>query len=106
MPIGALICVEKHTGHRQLQEIVISASALNPEDNMMIMSKRHGDEIFFNVADKIYGEDADYNHWHQGFTTSEGRFVDREEAWLIAKAANQIRRVTGSPGTLFSEDLY
>lgn len=106
MPIGALICVDKHTGHRQLQEIIISASALNPLDGMMIMSRRHCDEIFYAVADKIYGENADYNHWDQGFTTSTGRFVERDEAWEIAKAAQQIRRVSGSPGTLFSEDLY
>lgn len=42
----------------------------------------------------------------QGFITSAGRFVDREEGWNIAQASGQILRVTGSPGTLFSEDLW
>jgi hypothetical protein len=42
----------------------------------------------------------------QGFLTSTGRFVSREEAWEIAGAACQIREVTGPFGTLFSEDLW
>lgn len=42
----------------------------------------------------------------QGFVTSEGRFVDREEAWKIAEIANQIIRQSGGKGTLYSEDLY
>jgi len=40
---------------------------------------------------------------NQGFITSKGRFVDREEAWQIARAAGQIERDGGS---LMSEDLY
>jgi len=43
---------------------------------------------------------------YQGFVTSAGRYVDREEAWRIAKAAGQIKRVTGSEGALFSEDMW
>jgi hypothetical protein len=46
----------------------------------------------------------------QGFTTSTGRFVGREEAMQIAVAAGQVdpknRKIdTGSPD-LFSEDLW
>jgi len=44
--------------------------------------------------------------FEQGFITSTGRFVDREEGWKIAEASGQILRVTGSAGTLFSEDLW
>lgn len=41
----------------------------------------------------------------QGFYTSRGRFVDRKEAFEIAKSAGQIE--TGEDrGVLFSEDLY
>lgn len=106
MPIGYLLDVSCRTGYRELQEIVISAAAKNPIDGLVVMSKRHGDDIFFNIVDKIYGGDKLYHDWTQGFVTSKNRFVDREEAWTIAKNANQIRRVTGSPGTLYSEDLY
>lgn len=36
----------------------------------------------------------------QGFITSENRFVDRKEAWVIAEKNNQIIRVSGGEGTL------
>lgn len=42
----------------------------------------------------------------QGFLTSENRFVDRKEAWIIAKRENQIKKQSGGYGTLYSEDLY
>jgi len=43
----------------------------------------------------------------QGFLTSTGRFVDRKEALLIARAANQIiRRCGGDEEELFSENLW
>lgn len=53
-----------------------------------------------------------YNHplldWEQGFLTNKGRFVGRKEAMEIAKAQNQVIRLSGSPNSdiLFSEDLY
>jgi len=43
----------------------------------------------------------------QGFVTDTGRFVDREEGHLIAKAAGQIiRRCGGDHHTLYSENLW
>lgn len=43
----------------------------------------------------------------QGFLTNTNRFVDREEAFLIAQKAEQLNnRERGSSKTLFSEDLY
>jgi hypothetical protein len=43
----------------------------------------------------------------QGFVTNTGRFVEREEAWDIAMAADQIiKRVGGDEGRLFSENLW
>lgn len=46
--------------------------------------------------------------WEQGFLTNKGRFVSRKEAMEIAKAQNQVIRLSGSPNPdiLFSEDLY
>jgi hypothetical protein len=41
--------------------------------------------------------------YNQGFLTSRGRYVDREEAAVIARAAGQIEREIES---LSSEDLY
>jgi len=42
----------------------------------------------------------------EGFLTSKNRFVDRKEAWNIAKEVNQIIKVSGGEGTLYSEDLW
>lgn len=45
-------------------------------------------------------------HRHQGFVTSEGRFVDRREALKIAREAAQIVAKTEPANRLFSEDLW
>ena len=42
----------------------------------------------------------------QGFLTNTGRFVDRKEACLIARAADQIMLKTEPVGLLFSEDVW
>lgn len=42
----------------------------------------------------------------QGFVTSSGRFVDREEAAKIALESGQIEELKYSKTKLFSEDLY
>jgi hypothetical protein len=43
----------------------------------------------------------------QGFLTSDGGHVSREEALMIAEKSNQIIQRTGSQGEeLFSEDLW
>jgi hypothetical protein len=45
-------------------------------------------------------------HAEQGFTTTSGRFVGREEGLEIATANNQIKEKRGNPGLLFSEDMW
>ena len=42
----------------------------------------------------------------QGFITSHGRFVDREEGLLIAGMREQIVKKHGNGGMLFSEDMW
>ncbi len=44
--------------------------------------------------------------WEQGFITSGGVFVDREEALLIARAYRQIKEKHGPANILFSEDMW
>lgn len=50
--------------------------------------------------------ESEVGEYIQGFVTSEGRFVDRKEAWTIAEKNNQIVCQSGGKGTLYSEDLY
>ena len=42
----------------------------------------------------------------QGFVTNTGRFVEREAACAIARAAEQIKVKTGPDYILFSEDVW
>lgn len=42
----------------------------------------------------------------QGFTTSAGRFVSREDGLAIAQAAGQPIKKHGNPEQLYSEDLW
>lgn len=42
----------------------------------------------------------------QGFITSSGRFVDREEAAKIALESGQVRELQFSDRLLFTADLY
>ena len=64
---------------------------------------RHHDVIAF-MAEQ--GVDALGDYTTQGFTTSEGRFVERDEAMEIAKAAGQLIAEPHAPDMLFSEDIY
>lgn len=61
-------------------------------------------------AHETLGMISDYYTEHkkvQGFITNYGRFVDRKEAFEIAKANNQIIRNIGyEPDELYSEMLY
>lgn len=60
---------------------------------------RHHD-IFVRFIEEISLDPKD-----QGFYTSRGRFVNRQEAAIIAKAAGQVPQ-TFKNKKLFSEDLY
>jgi len=76
--------------------------------NVLIIGPRHWDQtmhmqrVNMNITAK-YMADAE-----QGFIDQFGVFMDRKEALLVAKAANQIKQKSGNPDSdeLFSEDLY
>ncbi|AXF41412.1 hypothetical protein SHAb15599_00046 [Acinetobacter phage SH-Ab 15599] len=90
-----------------MNERIVMAAAKSPSGHV-IPSIRHGDEIFFRIADEIFDPEVEnYHLWTQGFLTNKKRFVEREEAWTIALAANQIIRDQDKcVGTLYSEHLY
>ena len=62
-------------------------------------------ELGYRHADIFhrFGKDISRDPYDQGFYTSKGRFVNREEAAKIAFEAGQIDE---QKKTLFSEDLY
>lgn len=61
------------------------------------------------MRDQIQHSTQGVTYWKnvdQGFVDQYGKWYDREEAWKVAKREGQIRQVSGTEGTLYSEDLY
>jgi hypothetical protein len=70
------------------------------KDGVMYTGKNHA-EIFQKTLPL-----GCLRNGYQGFVTTDGMFVNRIDALLIAKANNQIITKHGSPQELYSEDLY
>ena len=72
-----------------------------PDDIYTIeIGRRHNDIL------SRFGKDI-LDVTQQGFYTSFGRFVDRKEAFIIAKECGQLQSDTSEfTDRLFSEDLY
>lgn len=94
---------------KQLTKEHIISSAVNWKGKI-ICGRKHKD--CYNIADALL-ESADHfierERKHQGFMTSTGRFVDRAEAFIIAKGAGQIIHNMfdkDATGSLTSEDLF
>lgn len=90
---------------------IILCSAIN-HNGTIVCGYRHGDcyDILRSLVPNIT-EDEEPDRSMQGFLTSENRFVDRKEAWKIAKANNQIKyglKVSdfGEESELISENLF
>lgn len=84
------------------------------ESGVIVCGRRHSD--CYAVLQGIIGEDVDPatlpDRDDQGFLTSLNRYVGREEAFNIAKANDQILKISPLYGAdaenriLASEDLY
>lgn len=91
-----------------MTEKLIAAAVLTSTGTIIAVAPpaRHGDVIRHMIHQ---GSDAQEIHdAEQGFLTDAGRFVDRQEAYRIAKGAGQFIRpeIDHVPGTLFSENLF
>lgn len=88
--------------------------AANRYGYVILVGVRHGCDFMSNILHKFKDVhcylDEDCDKVEQGFITSKGRYVSRQEAWKIALDQRQIvRRVGGDTtngGTLYSENLY
>ena len=80
-----------------------------PERGTVIKGHRHADiihTVYLLIGKRTCTNGADcIGEFEQGFVTNKGRFVDRQEAMLIARAADQVISDTQSD-QLYSEDLY
>lgn len=77
-----------------------------PETGIVICGYRHSDIISILPTNNNFRNDGKEYNCTQGFITNKGRFVDREEAYLIAKNANQLLHDFEDKTILFSEDIY
>lgn len=78
----------------------------NVGTGVVLCGYRHADIIHQHVC--LMGKRAaEMGSYKQGFLTNQNRFVDREEAQVIALAADQVKDLTQLRGKdLYSEDLY
>lgn len=68
----------------------------------IILGIRHWDELMRQQV-----SDSDYSNYEQGFIDNKGKFLTREEAFVVAEREGQIIRcVGGDEGVLYSENLY
>jgi hypothetical protein len=85
-----------------MERILCAAIKINDE---IICGFRHGDCYY--IYEKLSNKKHDANRLEQGFLTSDNRFVDRKEAWLIAVKQNQVvYGLEASNNELISENLY
>lgn len=80
----------------------------NVDRGVVVSGWRHGNCIYQMVAiTGLRSIPAEAGEEIQGFLTNLNRFVDRQEGYDIAEAANQLNdRSRGGSRTLYSEDLY
>lgn len=93
-----------------IKEFILCASL--DYHGKIVSAHRHSDcyELLRKLIPKITDEDLPKRE-NQGFLTSFNRFVDRKEAWGIAKENNQIQfgldvSDFGENSILISENLY
>lgn len=87
----------------------IVCAAARHKSGHVILSPRHHDHLFHRQCKKdSFDSQADWHLAEQGFVDQWGFFLDRFEAYEVAKAANQIRKYVGGneTGGLYSENLY
>jgi len=86
--------------------IIVCAANRHEPTGHILLGVRHCDEHMRLQRQQLQdpGLNSEYT---QGFIDNRGKFHTRTEAWVIAVAANQIRRNVGTePGVLYSEHLY
>lgn len=84
---------------------VVCAAIRTMPGGLIICGARHYDDIMRSMINQCGGRDA-WLGCEQGFIDQFGRFMTREEAWIAAEKAGQIKREVSSPWTLYSENLY
>lgn len=90
-----------------LERLIVCAASRCRKTGKIVLGIRHWDELMYSFLTE---EELEVFDDEQGFIDNRRVFVDRNEAWKIAEAANQIKFRCGGDtadgGTLYSENLY
>lgn len=78
---------------------MIVAVAMKTKEGKIYVSRNAHVELMIMFPDE-------FKYAEQGFLTSECKFVNREEALIIAKKYNQIITKHGLDTELYSEDIF
>ncbi|MBV7387910.1 hypothetical protein KRX11_04505 [Pasteurellaceae bacterium TAE3-ERU1] len=100
-----IVCAAVRFTHRDQKDINLGRKGTE----MVIPMVRHFSPDGREVLDFMqpYSEEVEIKEIEQGFITSQYRFVNRKEAFEIAKSNNQIKYSVGyKTNILFSEMLY
>lgn len=93
------------------------SAAMLMDDGMIVPGVRHFSPDMRATLKRCYGPGFRlFGRWwrkpyhlrvvEQGFIDSQGKFLNRTDAWKRAEQTGQIRRFVSVPGTLYSENLY
>lgn len=91
------------------QNRIVCSANRSSKTGEIILGVRHCDEHMLDQRKRLedFGANGD---WDQGFIDKYGRWWNRQDAWRIAVAAQQIVRRCGGDdakgGTLYSDNLY
>lgn len=87
-----------------MKDVIVCAAIRHPKLGYTLPGVRHAH--CFHLASSLF-PGAVESEWEQGFLDRMNRFLSREEAHKVAKAAGQIvRRCGGDEEALYSENLY
>lgn len=98
---------ETKTQHETNRHVLIAANRY--KNGIVLIGLRHWDEHMYAqanayLAQGIFPKDEVPV---QGFLDTKGRFLTRNQAWVLASKSQQIKRVPGDKtGQLCSENLY
>ncbi len=86
---------------------IVCAAIRHKESGLIIAGARHYDPIMTGVLFTLgYSLENKPTGFTTGFITNKGEYLDREQAWIVAEAASQIRHRVSTEGTLYSECLF
>lgn len=88
---------------------IVCAACRSSKTGLMVLGPRHMDNVM-RLHVELTPDHTYHDFDEQGFIDQWGVYMDRQEAWNVAEASNQIVHRCGGDtnkgGTLYSENLY